>query len=73
MPPLIVQSVLHHAESVDPDLIDWIRHQIDAVTGLDALALVVLLAIVVIGFPVGLAVFAIRRRRTTESQLRPRE
>ena len=66
MPSPIVQSVLHHAESVDPDLIDWIRHQIDSVTGVDALALVVVLGLMIVAFPVGLAVFAMRRRPATQ-------
>ena len=28
--------VAHHSEAVDPTLIEWIRHQIDRITGLDS-------------------------------------
>ena len=55
--------VLHHAESVDPELIDAIRHQIDAILGTDALAIVVVLGLVIVAIPLAITVAAVRRAR----------
>jgi len=55
--------VLHHPESVDPELIDSIRHEIDAILGTDALAIVIVLGFLIVALPLGIAVAAIRRAR----------
>ena len=54
----------HHSEPGDPELLEWIQHQIDALSGLEPLAIVVLLGIVVLAIPAGIAVlFLLNRRR----------
>ena len=55
--------VLHHAESVDPELIDAIRHQIDAILGADALVIAIVLGLVIVALPLAVAVAAVRRAR----------
>lgn len=44
----------HHPETVDPTLVEWIRHRIDALTGLDPGVIVLLLGVLIIAFPLGL-------------------
>ncbi len=53
----------HHSESVDPTLIDWIKDQIDSVIGLDAGAIVLLLGLLLVLFPVVLLTIVWRQRR----------
>ena len=56
--------ILHHGEAVDPTLIDWIRHEIDAILGVGPLPIVIVLGVAIVGFPLALAALAARRRRT---------
>ncbi|MDA0232549.1 MAG: hypothetical protein O3B04_05830 [Chloroflexi bacterium] len=54
----------HHSEAVDPTLVEWIRHQIDDVVGLDAVSIVLLLGALIVLFPAGLlALVWLQRRR----------
>ncbi|MDP6824280.1 MAG: hypothetical protein QF554_13420 [Dehalococcoidia bacterium] len=53
--------LLHHSEYVDPTLVDWIKHEIDDIFGLGAVAIVVVLGAVTLAFPVGLMALAWRR------------
>jgi hypothetical protein len=59
-----VVFLAHHSEPGDPDLLEWIRHQIDAVLCLGPLYIVVLLGIVILAIPLGIAaLFFLNRRR----------
>jgi hypothetical protein len=59
-----VRPRAHHAEAIDPTLLAWIRHEIDAILGLSPLAMVLLLSALVLVVPVGLALLVLARRRT---------
>ena len=54
--------LLHHSDSIDPTLIDWIRHEIDSILGLEPLTIVLVLGAVIVAFPVALALLAKRQR-----------
>jgi hypothetical protein len=54
--------LLHHSEAVDPTLIDWIRHEIDAILGLAPSTIVLVLGAVIVTFPVALMLLARRQR-----------
>ena len=54
--------LLHHSEAVDPTLIDWIRHEIDAIFGLAPSTIVLVLGVVIVAFPVALMLLARRQR-----------
>ena len=56
----------HHSEAVDPTLVEWIRHKIDDIVGLDAEAIVLLLGIVIVLFPLGLLTLVWRQRRKAD-------
>jgi hypothetical protein len=55
--------LLHHSEAIDPTLIDWIRHEIDAILGLEPVTIVIVLGAVIVAFPLLLAVL-VKRQRT---------
>ena len=55
--------ILHHAEAVDPDLVEWIQHRIDAITGLEPSALVIVFTLLIVSFPTVVAVMFLIRRR----------
>ena len=55
--------LLHHSESIDPELMDWIRHEIDAILGLEPVTIVIVLGAVIVAFPLLLAVL-VKRQRT---------
>ena len=62
--PALLSAILHHAEAIDPDLVDRIRHEIDAITGLEPSTIVLLIGLVIVLFPVVLlALFVVRARR----------
>jgi hypothetical protein len=54
--------LLHHSEAIDPTLVDWIRHEIDAILGLEPVTIVLILGAIIITFPLVLAVLAKRQR-----------
>jgi hypothetical protein len=53
--------LLHHSESIDPELMDWIRHEIDAIVGLEPSTIVLVLGAIIVAFPVALMLLARRR------------
>ena len=56
---------IHHGEAADPDLMEWIMHRVDALTGLGPAAAVILLTGVIVLIPVAvLAMYALHRRKT---------
>ena len=55
--------LLHHSESIDPTLLDWIRHEIDSILGLGPVTIVAFLGAVIVAFPVGLLIAARRQSR----------
>ena len=62
----LIAVVLHHAEAVDPDLVNWLRHQIDAFLGVDELAIVIILAVVILALPLSIGYAALRYRRAAQ-------
>ena len=64
MPPL--RAFLHHSEAIDPTLVEWIRHKIDDVVGLDPGTIVAILGLAIVAFPIWLGLSAIRQRRRNE-------
>ena len=58
--------VLHHSESIDPTLLDWIRHEIDSVAGLGPATIVAVLGVVIVAFPVGLLLAARRHGKAVD-------
>ena len=60
------RSALHHAESIDPTLAEWIRHKIDDILGLDPGTIVAILGVVILAFPIWLGISAARQHRGKE-------
>ena len=61
---ILLSFLTHHSEAGDPDLLDWIKHQIDATIGVGPLLMVILLGLVLVSVPtvIMLAYMAQRRR-----------
>jgi hypothetical protein len=57
-----VGLLLHHSEAIDPELMDWIRHEIDSLLGLEPSAIVVVLGAIIIAFPLALMAMVRRQR-----------
>ena len=54
----------HHAEAADPELLGWIKHQLDAMFGLGPLLIVIVLGLVIVAIPAAiLMAYAVQRRR----------
>lgn len=64
----ILGSLLHHSEAIDPTLIEWIRHEIDDITGLEPGSIATILGLVILAFPVWLGVSAALRQRRDRSR-----
>jgi hypothetical protein len=64
----LLHAVLHHSEAIDPTLADWIRHKIDDVVGLEPGAIVAILGVVILAFPLWLGFTAARERRRADSE-----
>ena len=51
---LLLSILAHEGEPGDPVLLEWIRHQIDAVFGLGPVAIVISLSFVIITIPIAI-------------------
>lgn len=65
-----LRPITHHAEAIDPDLWDSIKHQIDNVTGLDAATIVILIGIVIVAMPLTVIVLAAKKRKADATRNR---
>ena len=60
----LLSGLAHHGEPGDPDLLVWIRDQIDAVLGLGATGMVIALGAVIVAVPLAImVVFLVQRAR----------
>lgn len=61
----LLSALAHHGEPGDPVLLEWIKHQIDAMIGLGDWAIVVILGVVIVAIPAGIiGFFALQRVRS---------
>ena len=69
MPPAILLSLaLHHGDAADPDLLVWIKDLLDQILGLGPWTIVVLVALLIVAFPVALILFYVLQNRRPESE-----
>ena len=60
----MLSFLAHHPEAGDPDLLDWIKHQLDSMIGLEPGVIVIGLGLFLVGVPAAiLAVYVSQRRR----------
>ncbi len=60
--------LLHNSEAVDPKLIEWLKHEIDAIFGVGPTTIVIVLGSLMLAFPIGLMVLVRRRTRRTRAK-----
>ena len=65
---LPLAAPLHHGEAGDPVLLEWIRHRLDEVIGLDAALIVVLLGALIVAIPVAIALLYAAQRRGSSAR-----
>jgi hypothetical protein len=54
----------HHSEPADPDLLDWIKNQLDHLLNLGAWTIVGVLALLIVAIPLSVMVlYAVQQRR----------
>ena len=58
----------HHEGAIDPKLADWIKHQIDSVSGMGPGTIVAILGVLIVVFPLVLGILAVRARRQQQRQ-----
>ncbi len=61
---MLLSILAHHPESGDPRLLEWIKHQLDAIFGLGPLLVVIVLGLIVISIPTAILVVYVVQRRT---------
>jgi hypothetical protein len=69
--PTILSVLRHHGESADPELLAWIKQLLDRVLGSSEWVIVVVVAVALVAFPVGLVLFylsQLRRERADNYQ-----
>ena len=65
---MLLSILAHHSEPGDPVLMAWIKHQLDAVVGLEPWAIVIALGLVIVAIPVAImALYKIQRARQDRS------
>ena len=60
---LLLSILPHHSEAADPDLLEKIKHQMDAIFGVGPGLLVVIFGLVIALIPVSIMVFYVLQRR----------
>lgn len=54
----------HHSEPTDSELLEWLLHTLDAILGQSPVVIVAVIGVVVVAFPLTLAILARRRRQS---------
>lgn len=60
---LLLFILAHQSEGGDPDLLAWIKHQLDSLIGLGPVAVVILLGLVMVAIPAAILLLYIIQRR----------
>lgn len=63
-----LRILLHHSESADPTLVQWIRETIDHIFGVGAGTIVIVLGLAIVVFPITVFWLASRGRKSTRQQ-----
>ena len=59
---MLLSVLAHHSEAADPELIEWIKHQIDAIFGLGPATIVIVLGLVIVAMPLAVVGFYLVHR-----------
>ena len=61
---VLLALLAHQAEAGHPELLDWIKHQLDSVVGLGPLAVVILLGLIMLAIPAAVLLMYLVQRRS---------
>ena len=70
---MLLSILAHHAEAADPDLLEWIKQQLDNIFGLGPVVVVLGLGFVMLAIPAAILItyFAQRRRASSTTSEGP--
>ena len=60
---VLLAILAHQTEAGHPELMDWIKHQLDAVVGLGPLAFLILLGLTILAIPAAVLLMYLVQRR----------
>ena len=60
---VLLAILAHQTEAGHPELMDWIKHQLDAVVGLGPLAFLILLGLIILAIPAAVLLMYLVQRR----------
>ena len=60
---VLLAILAHQSEAGHPELMDWIKHQLDAVVGLGPLAFLILLGLIILAIPAAVLLMYLVQRR----------
>ena len=60
---VLLSLLAHQSEAGHPELLDWIKHQLDSVVGLGPLAFVILLGLIMLAIPAAVVLMYMAQRR----------
>ena len=60
---MLLTILAHHEGAADPDLLDWIKHQLDTIFGLGPWTAVIILGILIAVIPMFIFGFYVVQRR----------
>ena len=60
---VLLAFLAHQSEAGHPELMDWVKHQLDAVVGLGPLAFLILLGLIILAIPAAVLLMYVVQRR----------
>ena len=61
---VLLALLAHQSEAGHPELLEWIKHQLDSLIGLGPLTVVILLGLVMLAIPAAVLLLYIAQRRS---------
>ena len=62
---VLLSFLAHHPEAGDPDLMEWIKRQLDSIFGLGPVLVIIVLGLVLVAIPTAIALaYVVQRRRS---------
>ena len=60
---VLLAVLVHQSEAGHPELLDWIKHQLDSIFGLGPVAVVILLGLIMLAIPAAVLLMYVNQRR----------
>ena len=64
---MLLSVLTHHGEPGDPQLMEWVMHQLDSMLGVGPAAMVIALGLLTAAIPAAVALFVLLKARRTRA------